>query len=217
CSAAGLGGADLEAAAARVARFRADAAARAKPAGAGDGEGAAPAAGGLAAIRAAVDALGPAAKPKAASAGPAAIRDLSEVAGDWGLPDAVARRLLPSLTVSSGAATVDPVLADRTVLLALLGSDERVDDYVRRREAGFGDKDSALALLPVPSRDFVAFDDVPAVRAVARVRVANRYERRYEFVLAPPASTPPVAAPDAGDGAGGRSAAPVVVSWRVLP
>ena len=215
---------EAAAVAARVARFRAEAAARAKPAQTGGGDGSAPPLGGLAAIRASVDALGPAAKPKAAS-GPAAIRDLSEVAADWGLSDALARRVLPSLTVSSGAATVDPVLADRTVLMALLGGDERADDYLRRRRAGFVDKDSALALLPIPSRDFVGFTDSEAVRAVARVRVANRYERRYEIVLAPPAD-PPSGAPPPGasspppgapPGPGGGNALPVVVSWRVLP
>ncbi len=215
--AAGAEPSEADAVTGRIARFRAEAAARAKASQPAEGDGSAP--GGLAAIRAAVDALGPAAKPKP-SAGPAAIRDLSEVAADWGLSDGLARRVLPSLTVSSGTTTVDPVLAGRTVLLALLGGDERADDYMQRRQEGFADKDSALALLPVPSRDFAGFTDSPAVRAVARVRLANRYERRYEIVMAPPAGeatgAPP--APGAPPGPpGGRGAVPVVVSWRVLP
>ncbi len=213
-AAAGAEPSEAEAVAARIARFRAEAAARAKPSQPANGGGAAP--GGLAAIRAAVDALGPAATPKP-SAGPAAVRDLSEVAADWGLSDGLARRILPSLTVSSGAATVDPVLAGRTVLLALLGGDERADDYLQRRQEGFTDKDSALALLPVPSRDFAGFTDSAAVRAVARVRVANRYERRYEIVMAPAAQDAPGAPPAPGGSPGGRGAVPVVVSWRVLP
>ncbi len=175
-------------------------------------------AGGLAALRAAVDALGPAAKPQP-SAQPIAIRDTSDVAQAWGLSDAMARRLMPSLTVSNGTATVDPVLAGRTVVLALLGGEERVDDYLERRRQGFVDKDSALALLPVPARDFVAFTDAPAVRAVARVRLADRFERRYEMILAPPPPAPsapgsePAAAPAGQD----QAAVPVVVSWRELP
>ena len=229
-AASGAEPSEAEAAAARISAFRAAAAARAKPAQATDGTGTSPPLGGLAAIRASVDALGPAAKPKT-TAGPAAIRDLSEVAAAWGLSDALARRVLPSLTVSSGAATVDPVLAGRPVLLALLGGEERADDYIQRRQAGFVDKDSALALLPVPSRDFAGFTDSPAVRAVARVRLANRYERRYEIVLAPGATATPAVsagvvaqpspgqppAPVATPGAAGTAPPSVVVSWRKLP
>lgn len=228
-AAAGAEASEAEAVAGRITRFRAEAAARAKAAQPAGGEAAAQPLGGLAAIRAAVDAMGPTAKPKP-SIGPAAIRDLSEVAADWGLSDALARRVLPLLTVSTGTATVDPVLADRTVLLALLGDDGRADDYIQRRQAGFVNKDSALALLPVPSQDFVAFTDSPAVRAVARVRVGNRFERRYEMVLAPGPTkavdgSQPAPGPAAGEassaGVAGGSASsngpPVVVSWRRLP
>ena len=234
-AASGAEPSEAEAAAARITAFRAAASARAKAAQPSGGDPVAQPPGGLAAIRASVDAMGPASKPKP-SIGPAAIRDLSEVAAAWGLSDALARRVLPSLTVSSGVATVDPVLAGRPVLLALLGGDERADDYIQRRQAGFVNKDSALALLPVPSQDFVAFTDSPAVRAVARVRVANRYERRYEIVLAPApakaadgaqpspvptAGAPPPAgalpAPGTSDGSETSNGPPVVVSWRKLP
>lgn len=228
--AAGADPAEAEALEARVTRFRAEAAARAAPPPVADGGDASPA-GGLAALRAAVDALGPARKPPP-TAQPAAIHDTAEVAQAWGLSDALARRLLPLLTVSNGTATVDPVLAGRTVVLALVGGDERADDYLQRRHQGFADKDSALALLPVPSRDFVAFKDVASVRAVARVRLADRFERRYEMILAPPpgpaAGTPapgagatPDASPagqDQGQAQGqGRRPVPVVVAWRKLP
>ena len=216
---AGAAGADpgeADALAARVTRFRADAAARAAAAPTGDGS--APA-GGLAALRAAVDALGPARKPPPA-AQPAAIRDVSEVVGAWGLSASLAGRLLPLLTVANGTATVDPVLAGRTVVLALVGGDERADDYLRRRRLGFVSKDSALDLLPVPARDFVAFDDVPAVRALARVRLADRFERRYEMILAPPPEPAPAAgaapAPGASSPGQGRRPVPVVVAWRKL-
>lgn len=223
-SAAGADPGEAGALAARVMRFRAEAAARSAPPASPDdaGAGGVPA-GGLAALRASVDALGPARKPPP-SAQTAALHDTAEVASAWGLPDALARRLLPLLTVSNGTATVDPVLAGRTVVLALVGGDERADDYLRRRRQGFVDKDSALALLPVPSRDFVAFKDVPAVRAVARVRLADRFERRYEMILAPPPEAAPGAgpagaapAPAAAPPRQGRKPVPVVVAWRKLP
>ena len=210
-AAAGADASETEAAAARIARFRAEAAQRARPDPA-TGDDAQPV-GGLAALRASVDAMGPATKPKP-STQPLALRDTAEVAHAWGLSDALTRRVLPSLTVSNGTATVDPVLADRQVVLALVGADERADDYLRRRRQGFADKDSALALLPVPSRDFAAFKDAPAVRAVARVRLANRFERRYEMILAPAPAAPGQPAPASG---GERGGVTVVVSWRKLP
>ena len=209
-AAAGAEPSEAEALAGRVTRFRAQAEARAKAAAT---SGTAPAAGGLAALRAAVDALGPAGKPKPAAA-TLAIRDVAEVEEAWGLPGGLARRLAPWLTVSNGTPTVDPVLAGRTVVAALLGDDDRVDDYLRRRQQGFADKDSALALLPVPARDYVAFKDVAAVRAIARVTLADRFERRYEMVLAPP---PAPAGSDVAGAGQGRPALPVVVSWRKLP
>jgi general secretion pathway protein K len=160
---------------------------------------------GLAAITAQLNAIRPSGT---ASVPPLAIGDIGEVAGAWGLPDGLARRVLPSLTLSNGTAKVDPVLADRLVVAALVGADERVDDYLARRQQGFVNKDSALDLLPIPARTFVDFADSAAVRAIVRVIVAHRLERRYEMVLAPPAVQGAVAA---------RDAVPVVVSWRKLP
>lgn len=120
----------------------------------------------------------------------------------WGLPPDVAGRLLPSLTVASGSKGVDPLLADRFVLAALLdGDDTRVDDYIERRNQGFVNSDSATALLPIPSRPFADFEDVPAVRAIARVTVARRFTRRYEMVVA---------------AATGSPRPPVVTDWRKL-
>ncbi len=212
-AAAGAEPSEAEAIAAEVTQFRAEATARAKAAPAGSA-GAPPPLGGVAALRASLDALGPAAKPKPASQ-PVAIRDTSEIARAWGLSDGLARRLLPSLTVSNGTPTVDPVLAGRLVVLALVGGDERADDYLTRRRQGFVDKDSALALLPLPSHDFVSFKDVGAVRAVVRVRVAKRLERRYEMILAPPAPAGPASVQRPGPA--GAATVPIPVSWRRLP
>ncbi len=168
----------------------------------------------------------------AAPALPLAIHDMSEVTTAWALPEGLARRILPVLTVSNGTATVDPVLADRLVVAALLGSDERVDDYLNRRQQGFADKASALALLPVPTHAFASFKDSEAVRAIVRVSVSHRFERRYEMVLAPlkgqargagagglAAAGTPLGAASAGAGSNGAASSggvPVVVSWRKL-
>ena len=155
----------------------------------------------------------PAAAPPGAAAAPKplAIRDTSEVVRAWGLSEALARRVLPSLTVSNGTAQVDPILAGKLVLTALLGADERVDDYMSRRANGFVTEASALQLLPIPSQTFAGFRDSAAVRAVARVALPHGFVRRYEVVVAPPRS-PGGASVDASP-----NAVPVIVSWRRLP
>ena len=228
----------------RIAAFRAAAQAKAKrsspglgapPAGAATGVAAADGAIGAGAAAASGAAAGGSAQATGSSPGatpalPLAIHDMSEVTTAWALPEGLARRVLPVLTVSNGTATVDPVLADRLVVAALLGSDERVDDYLNRRQQGFADVGSALALLPVPAQAFASFKDSEAVRAIARVSLSHRFERRYEMILAPskgttpgaggsaaagaPAGAAPAGAAPSGAGPGG--AAPVVVSWRKL-
>ena len=218
----------------RIAAFRAAAQAKAKalrpsPAGAppsGAATDAVPAEGvaGAVAATASGSAAGGSAQatgPGAAPALPLAIHDVSEVTSAWALPEGLAHRILPVLTVSNGTAKVDPVLADRLVVAALLGSDERVDDYLNRREQGFVDVGSALALLPVPAQAFAGFKDSEAVRAIAHVSIGHRFERRYEMILAPlngPARAAAAgglmpAAPLPKPATGGE---PVVVSWRKL-
>jgi hypothetical protein len=133
---------------------------------------------------------------------PPAIQNTLDLVRAWGLPEVIGRRVLPALTVVSGSKQIDPLLANRLILLALFGGDEaRVDDYMTRRAQGFVDTDAALALLPVPAQDFASLTDVKAVRAVARVTIARRFERSYEIILVP--SQKP-----------GRR--PIVVSWRKL-
>ena len=115
------------------------------------------------------------------------LEDVGAEVSHWALPDDVATRVIDALTVCSGLATVDPVLADKLVLTALLGDEARVDAYVAQRGAGFTDTGAALAPLPVPAQSFAGFADVSAVRALVRVTVAHRFTRRYEIVLDPPA------------------------------
>ena len=153
----------------------------------------------------ATDAFGRPVAQQAAFAPPpqpvALIESPAEAVARWGLPAAVAARALPAFTVASGAGTVDPMLADRLVLAALLGDEARVDDYIARRGQGFVDTGSAVALLPVPAQAFAGFADVSAVRAQVRVTVAHRFKRAYEIVLDPPSF--------AGQ-------APNVLSWHPL-
>lgn len=127
-----------------------------------------------------------AAQTPPSGAGTPLIQHANEIAGAWGLPAGLANLVLPALTVTSGSAKVDPVLADRLVIAALLGGDpDRVDDYLQRRSQGFASADSALALIPSQGRAFASFSDVSVLRALARVTVAGRFERRYEVVLQP--------------------------------
>ena len=149
---------------------------------------------------------GPGTEPK-----PLAIRDTAEVTRAWGLPDGLARRVLPSLTVSNGTPQVDPILAGKLVLQALFGSDERVDDYLARRASGFATEDSATELLPIASKAFVGFHDSEAVRADVRVKLPHGFARRYEMVLASARSSGSAASAPAS------SSVPVVVSWRPRP
>ena len=235
---------EVAAVANQIASFRAAAQAKAKrpspgagapPTGAGTDAGAVQggagfgAASGAAGIGSAPAAAGSA--PGATPALPLAIHDMSEVTSAWALPEGLARRILPVMTVSNGTAKVDPVLADRLVVAALLGSDERVDDYLTRRQQGFADAGSALALLPIPSQAFAGFKDSETVRAIAHVSLGHRFERRYEMILAPkgpargaasgglmPAVAPPAKPSPGGPALDGAapSGEPVVVSWRKL-
>ena len=136
------------------------------------------------------------------SFGPPAIQSTLDIARAWDLPEDLARRVLPALTTASGSAKVDPIIAGRLVILALLGGDEtRADDYMERRMQGFANTGSALALLPVPSWKLAGFADVAAVRAVARVTIAKRFERSYEMIV---------------DATQNQGQPPAVVSWRKL-
>lgn len=128
------------------------------------------------------------------------IQSVGEISEHWGLPHELADRVLPSLTVANGSAQVDPTLAGRLVLSALIGGDDlRVEDYLARRSRGFADVQSALSLLPLASQAFVGFAPVPAIRALVSVRISRRLERRYEIVLMLP------------DAAGRKTK---ILSWR---
>jgi general secretion pathway protein K len=138
----------------------------------------------------------------AAQSGAPDIQSTLEVVRAWDLPDELAQRVMPALTVASESNQIDPILASRLVLLALLGGDgDRANNYMERRAQGFVNTDSALALLPAPVQASATFTDAKAVRAIARVTIARRLERSYEFILVP--------------GRGSRTR-PIIASWRKL-
>ena len=182
-AAAGASASEVDAIEANITRFRAQ-----KKAPAGATTGTAPA--GQAAANppdtVAASPAGPDNSGPATESGSSAqlIQHRNMIAQAWDLPPALARAVLPSLTVASRSAKVDPVLADKLVLAALLGGDpDRVDAYIQQREQGFSSIESALAPIPSPAHGFTSFSDASIFRALARVTVAGRFERRYEVVL----------------------------------
>ena len=127
----------------------------------------------------------PAASPDGAAA-PAFVRT-EQIIDAWGLPETLYRAIHPALTVASRSAKVDPTLAERLVVTALMqGDEERADDFMERRRRGFSSADEALAQLPAATRPYAGFAPARAVRTVARVAVAHRFVRNYEFVMTVP-------------------------------
>lgn len=115
------------------------------------------------------------------------IQTIAQISELWGLPKDVSERVADGLTVATHRAAVDPTLAGRLVLTALIDGDPaHAEDYLARRKQGFVNSQSALALLPQDARRFSSFKPAPAVRALAVVRIADRLIRRYETVLISP-------------------------------
>ncbi|WP_371425231.1 hypothetical protein [Tardiphaga sp.] len=105
----------------------------------------------------------------------------------WGVPEPLYRTIRPALTVASRSAKVDPVLADRLVVTALMeGDEERANDFLERRRRGFATVDDALIQLPAATRPYAGFPPVRAVKVIARVAVDHRFRRTYEFVITVP-------------------------------
>jgi general secretion pathway protein K len=125
------------------------------------------------------------------------------IASAWGLPAQVFAAVSPILSVANGTATIDPTLANRLVIAALMGADDqRVDDFLERRRRGFDTEEQILGSFPPNVKSFIGFSDAHAYRVVADVQIGNRFERKYEFVIAAPDKT----------GKGTKT-----ISWRILP
>jgi general secretion pathway protein K len=109
---------------------------------------------------------------------------VAEVARVLGIPQAVAAAVAPYLTVASGNARVNPMLADPPVLLAIPGTNEaRVRDFLQERERRPGEFRSLIFRLG-PVQNFVTNEAGSAARFEARVRLGPDNERRFEIVVA---------------------------------
>lgn len=117
----------------------------------------------------------------------ARLEHLAQIGAAWGVSQDLIEAVRPALTAANGTAKVDPSIANRLVVAALLGGEgPRVDDFLERRRRGFTSEADAVSALASDMRAFAGFNPVHAYRAVARVRIGRRFERRYEFIVAPP-------------------------------
>ncbi|HEY0330282.1 MAG TPA: hypothetical protein VGC77_14435 [Rhodopseudomonas sp.] len=136
-----------------------------------------------------------------AEAGPALLRT-EQIIDAWGVPDSLYRAIQPALTVASKSSKVDPTLAGRLVVTALMeGDEDKADDFIDRRSRGFLSAEEALTQLPAATRGFAGFGAPQAVRAVAHVTLARRFRRDYEIVMAV---------------ANGQDKAARILSWQPL-
>ena len=114
------------------------------------------------------------------------IENLGALADAWGLSPDFVDILRPALTVANGTGKVDPTIANRLVIAALMGGEgERVDEFLERRRRGFTTDAEARAAFPPNVQPFIDFAPARAIRAVARIVLPGRFERHYEFIVAP--------------------------------
>ena len=101
-----------------------------------------------------------------------------------GIDRRVARALQPYLTVASGRPTVDPLLADMTVLLAVPGmTPDRAAAFLRER----GEQPAAAERLAREIRNganYLSRSSGAASRFLGRVNVSDRTQRTFEAVVA---------------------------------
>ena len=115
---------------------------------------------------------------------------VEQVVEAWDIPHELYRAARPSLTVGSRSAKVDPTLANRLVILALMNADqERTDEFMERRMQGFTSADEVLAQFPETSRTFAGFSPPRAYLASIQVSIGRRFMRSYELVVTPPNGT----------------------------
>jgi general secretion pathway protein K len=117
-----------------------------------------------------------------------ALERIEQIMQAWGISATLFTAIHAALTVANRSSKVDPTLAPRLVVAALMnGSVERTEDFLERRQRGFLNADEALAQLPEDTRVFSGFVPARAFHAIARVIIAGRFRRSYEFVVAPAA------------------------------
>jgi len=100
-----------------------------------------------------------------------------------GIPASIVERILPFVTVFSGAAAVDVRTSDRLVLSALPGmTSEILAKVLEARTKGSADGDQLLALLG-PAKDHASLDRAQAIRAEVEVAYDNGRRVRAEVVF----------------------------------
>jgi len=131
------------------------------------------------------------------------IEDIEAVASTWDLEPEVFTAMRPYLTVTNGSAKVDPLIADPKVVAALFeGEGPASELFLARRAEGFATENDATSALPSRVREAVTFKPARALRAHARVHLADGFQRSYEFVLTMPKADDEKAEP---------------LAWRMIP
>jgi len=108
---------------------------------------------------------------------------VAEFALVLGIPPAVAEAVSPYVTVTSGVAEINPLLADRAVLAAVPEIDQaQLRDFLHDRAAFSNEAERLVDRLDSGSGYFTE-DNGAAVRVEARVRFGERNERRFEAII----------------------------------
>lgn len=127
--------------------------------------------------------------------------ELAEVPG---IDNRLYDRVADCVTVATGASAIDPLVAPRTVLMAIPGAtDSIVDEFLESRATmrdlasaggGFVPAEAAAYLMPSPGRDFTiaataVTDDGARYRAELQVRLTEQQGQPYQIVAwrTPPA------------------------------
>lgn len=108
---------------------------------------------------------------------------VAELALVLGIPQQAAAAVAPYLTVASGNAKINPLLADPPVLLAIPGlKADQVRSFLQDRLfRNLTPKDLVARLGPV--EDYVTVEASNTVRYAGRVRFGGKNDRRFEVVV----------------------------------
>lgn len=109
---------------------------------------------------------------------------VAELALVLDIPQRAAAAVAPYVTVASGSESVNPLLADPPVLMAIPGlKEDQVRSFLQDRLAlNLAPKDLIARLGPV--EDYVTEETSKAVRYEGRVRFGGKNDRRFEVVVA---------------------------------
>jgi general secretion pathway protein K len=109
---------------------------------------------------------------------------VGELALVMGIPARVSAAVAPYVTVASGRETINPMIADPPVLLALPGANpDRVQNFLSERIRPGAIFERLISRLG-SVQDFVGEDTGDAVRFEGRVILGQGNERRFEVVAA---------------------------------